>query len=93
MRDLYASHAAALRDALRHAVERGGTSSLGVLHQGVPSPSTVALSTADIVYWNVLPAMTYPSRACMFRKMRCACACHSANSVQVSAPASRGPQW
>ncbi|MFB9123442.1 hypothetical protein E2553_05005 [Paraburkholderia dipogonis] len=41
MRDLYASHAAALRDALRHAVERGGMSSLGVLHQGVPSPSTL----------------------------------------------------
>jgi len=40
MRDLYASHAAAVRDALRHAVERGGMSSLGVLHQGVPSPST-----------------------------------------------------
>lgn len=41
MRDLYASHAAALRDALRHAVERGGMSSLGVLHQGVPSASSL----------------------------------------------------
>jgi len=41
VRDLYASHAAALRDALRHAVERGGMSSLGVLHQGVPSASTL----------------------------------------------------
>ncbi|WP_277187661.1 hypothetical protein [Caballeronia sp. BR00000012568055] len=41
MRDLYASHAAALRDALRHAVERGGLSSLAVLHQGVPSASTL----------------------------------------------------
>lgn len=41
MRDLYTSHAAALRDALRHAVERGGMSSLGVLHQGVPSASTL----------------------------------------------------
>lgn len=41
MRDLYASHAAALRGALRHSVERGGTSSLGVLHQGMPSPSTL----------------------------------------------------
>jgi hypothetical protein len=39
MRDCYSSHAAALRDALRHAVERGGMSSLGVLHQGVPPPS------------------------------------------------------
>lgn len=37
MSDLYARHAAALRDALRHAVERGGTSSLGVLHQGMPA--------------------------------------------------------
>lgn len=34
MRDLYSSHAAALRDALSHVVERGGMSSLGVLHQG-----------------------------------------------------------
>lgn len=41
MRDLYSSHAATLRDALRHAVERGGMSSLGVLHQGVPSPSAL----------------------------------------------------
>lgn len=41
MRDCYSSHATALRDALRHAVERGGMSSLGVLHQGVPSPSTL----------------------------------------------------
>jgi len=41
MRDLYSSAAAALRDALRHAIERGGMSSLGVLHQGVPSPSTL----------------------------------------------------
>lgn len=41
MRDLYASTAAALRDALRHAAERGGMSSLGVLHQGVPSASTL----------------------------------------------------
>ncbi|QBR01713.1 hypothetical protein [Paraburkholderia pallida] len=41
MRDLYTSHAAALRDALRHAVERGGMSSLGVLQQGVPSASTL----------------------------------------------------
>jgi len=41
MRDIYSNHAAALRDALRHAVERGGASSLGVLHQGVPSASTL----------------------------------------------------
>ena len=42
MHDLYSSHAAELRDALRHAVERGGmSSSLGVLHQGVPSASTL----------------------------------------------------
>jgi len=41
MRDCYAGTAAALRDALRHAVERGGASSLGVLHQGVPSISTL----------------------------------------------------
>jgi hypothetical protein len=34
MRDLYDS-CAALRDALRHAVERGGMSSLGVLFAGV----------------------------------------------------------
>ncbi len=40
MRDLYASHAA-LRDVLRHALERGGMSSLGVQHQGVPSASTL----------------------------------------------------
>lgn len=41
MRETYSSAAAALRDALRHAVERGGMSSLGVLHQAVPSPSTL----------------------------------------------------
>ncbi|WP_322061469.1 hypothetical protein, partial [Paraburkholderia sp. J63] len=41
MRDLYTSHAAALRDALRHAFERGGQSSLAVLHQGVPPESTL----------------------------------------------------
>lgn len=34
MKDHYISTAAALRDALRHAVERGGLSSLAVLHQG-----------------------------------------------------------
>lgn len=39
MRSLYSSPATALRDALRHAVERGGMSSLGVLHQGVLSPA------------------------------------------------------
>jgi hypothetical protein len=37
MRDLYSSHAA----AQRHAVERGGMSSLGVLQEGVPSASTL----------------------------------------------------
>ncbi|WP_233869616.1 hypothetical protein [Paraburkholderia adhaesiva] len=42
MRDCYAGTAAALRDALRHAVERGGASSLGVLHQGVPSAATLS---------------------------------------------------
>ncbi|MFP4891244.1 hypothetical protein [Paraburkholderia sp. EG304] len=41
MRDFYAGTAAALRDALRHAVERGGACSLGVLHQGVPGPATL----------------------------------------------------
>ena len=41
MRDCYAGTAAALRDALRHAVERGGVCSLGVLHQGVPSAATL----------------------------------------------------
>ena len=41
MRVIYSNHAAALRDALRHTVERGGMSSLGVLHQGVPSESTL----------------------------------------------------
>jgi hypothetical protein len=41
MRDRYSSHAAALRDALRHAVARGGMSSLSVLHQGVPFASTL----------------------------------------------------
>jgi hypothetical protein len=41
VRSLYSSPAAALRDALRHAVERGGLSSLAVLHQGVPSASTL----------------------------------------------------
>lgn len=46
MRDLYSSHSAALRDALRHAVERGGMSSLGVLHKGVPSPSTLTGTNA-----------------------------------------------
>lgn len=35
MKDIYACTADALRDALRHAVQRGGPSSLGVLHQGV----------------------------------------------------------
>jgi hypothetical protein len=42
MRDIYAGTAAALRDALRHAVQRGGASSLGVLHQGVTSAGTLA---------------------------------------------------
>ncbi|WP_233862694.1 hypothetical protein [Paraburkholderia adhaesiva] len=41
MRDGYAGTAAALRDALRHAVEHGGASSLGVPHQGVPSAATL----------------------------------------------------
>lgn len=41
MRELYTNPAAALRDALRHAVERCGMSSLGVLHQGVASASTL----------------------------------------------------
>lgn len=41
MRETCSSAAAALRDALRHAIERGGMSSLGVLHQGVPSPPTL----------------------------------------------------
>ncbi|WP_198362680.1 hypothetical protein [Burkholderia ubonensis] len=41
MRDCYAGTAAALRDALRHAAQRGGASSLGVLHQGVQSPTTL----------------------------------------------------
>ena len=35
MKDIYTSTADALRDALRHAVQRGGQSSLAVLHQGV----------------------------------------------------------
>ncbi|MFM0742315.1 hypothetical protein PQQ51_34305 [Paraburkholderia xenovorans] len=48
MRDLYANHAAALRDALRHSVERGGMSSLGVLHQGVPSASTLTGTDATV---------------------------------------------
>ncbi|MGF6792754.1 hypothetical protein [Paraburkholderia sp. 35.1] len=42
MRDFYAGTAAALRDALRHAVERGGACSLGVLHQGVPGAATLS---------------------------------------------------
>ncbi|WP_051390800.1 hypothetical protein [Paraburkholderia mimosarum] len=41
MRDFYAGTAAALRDALRHAAERGGACSLGVLHQGVPGAATL----------------------------------------------------
>jgi hypothetical protein len=41
MRDTYAGTAAALRDALRHSVERGGTSALSALHQGVPTASTL----------------------------------------------------
>ncbi|MBB3003901.1 hypothetical protein FHX57_006278 [Paraburkholderia tropica] len=41
MREQYPNAPGALRDALRHAVERGGMSSLGVLHQGVPSASTL----------------------------------------------------
>ena len=41
MRDTYAGTAAALRDALRHSVERGGTSALSVLHQGVPTAATL----------------------------------------------------
>lgn len=41
MRDTYTGTAAALRAALRHCVERGATSALGVLHQGVPAPSTL----------------------------------------------------
>jgi hypothetical protein len=45
MRDCYAGTAAAVRDALRHAVEYGTASSLGVLHRGVPSGAT---PTGDI---------------------------------------------
>lgn len=41
MRDTYTGTAKALREALRHAVERSGASALGVLHQGVPSESTL----------------------------------------------------
>ncbi|MFP4895793.1 hypothetical protein [Paraburkholderia sp. EG304] len=44
MRDFYAGTATALRDALRHAVDRGGACSLGVLHQGVPG---AAILTGD----------------------------------------------
>ncbi|CAB3808118.1 hypothetical protein LMG28688_06692 [Paraburkholderia caffeinitolerans] len=47
MRDLYTSHAAALRNALRHTVERGGQSSLAVLHQGVPSAYTLTGGRRD----------------------------------------------
>ena len=39
-RDCYAGTAAALRDTLRRAVERGGAPSPGVLHQGVASIAT-----------------------------------------------------
>jgi hypothetical protein len=41
MRDTYAGTAAALRDALRHAVEHGGFSSLGALHAGAPCLSVL----------------------------------------------------
>ncbi|WP_233854242.1 hypothetical protein [Paraburkholderia sp. HD33-4] len=41
MRDCYAATGAALRDALRYSVERGGGCSLSVLHQGVPSMATL----------------------------------------------------
>jgi hypothetical protein len=48
MRDCYAASGAALRDALRHCVERGGVSSLAVLHQGVPSIATLAGDAATV---------------------------------------------
>jgi hypothetical protein len=41
MRDTYTGTAAALRDGLRDSVERGGSSALGVPHQGVPSAATL----------------------------------------------------
>jgi hypothetical protein len=42
MRSLHATHAAALRDAFRHAVERDGMPLPDRLHQGLPSPSALA---------------------------------------------------
>ncbi|KDR31544.1 hypothetical protein BG60_29035 [Caballeronia zhejiangensis] len=45
MRSTYRSTPAALRDALRHVIERGGASSLRALHAGAPSP--VALAGSD----------------------------------------------
>jgi hypothetical protein len=41
MRNGYSSAAAALRDTLRHAVERGDMLPLAVLHQGVLPPATL----------------------------------------------------
>jgi hypothetical protein len=42
MKEHYTSTAAALRDALRHAVQRGGLSSLAVLHQGATADDALA---------------------------------------------------
>lgn len=81
MREIYASHAAALRDALRHAVECGGRSSLGVLHQGVPSPSTLTGSDATAQAARVrrqLDRLTPLARALLViayapRTLKCSC--------------------
>jgi hypothetical protein len=48
MRDCYTATGAALRDALRYCVERGSGSSLGTLHQGIPSIATLMGDDASI---------------------------------------------
>jgi hypothetical protein len=95
MREIYASHAAALRDALRHAVERGGRSSLGVLHQGVPSASTLTGTDATAQAARIrrqLDRLAPGSRALLViayapRSLKCSC------GARCCAGSYLNPEW
>ncbi|MBC8722114.1 hypothetical protein F6X37_11065 [Paraburkholderia sp. 31.1] len=82
MKDVYSGTAAALRDALAHAVSRGGTSSLAVLHQS-PSGDTVLTGTdataqaARIRYrLDQLPAVQRALLMLSYAPRNLTCACH-----------------
>lgn len=95
MRDLYSSYAAALRDALRHAVGHGGMSSLGVLHQGVPSASTLtgtdATGQAARIRRQLDPLAPAPRALLVIayapRSLKCAC------GTRCCAGSYPNPEW